>query len=202
MNKQEVIYVQSALQRLGLYLGAIDGIWGDGSKAAFDRLVASYPIPKALVNPMSNRKAFLDMIAFSEGTDNGKQKTNDRGYDVVVGGSLFTGYADHPRKLVDLPKLGIKSTAAGRYQLLSRYYDAYKKTLGLPDFSPASQDAIALQQIKERGALADIDAGRFDQAVSKVRNIWASLPGAGYGQHEHNLDNLRAAYVKAGGTLA
>ncbi|MGC7995735.1 lysozyme, partial [Salmonella enterica] len=76
----------------------------------------------------------------------------------------------------------LSSTAAGRYQLLARYFDAYKKQLNLPDFSPASQDAIALQQIKERGALADVDAGRFDIAVGKVRNIWASLPGAGYGQ--------------------
>jgi muramidase (phage lysozyme) len=149
-----------------------------------------------------NQKAFLDMLAFSEGTDNGKQKTKDRGYDVIVGGDLFEGYADHPRKLVALPKLGIKSTAAGRYQLLMRYYDAYKKQLGLPDFSPASQDAIALQQIKERGALPDIEAGRFVTAVRKCKNIWASLPGAGYGQHEQKIESLQAVYVKAGGTLA
>lgn len=149
-----------------------------------------------------NVVAFLDMIAFSEGTDNGRQRTNDHGYDVLVGGGLFTGYADHPRKLVALPKLGIKSTAAGRYQLLSRYYDAYKKTLGLKDFSPLSQDLIAIQQIRERKALQLIQAGQFEQAVRQVRNIWASLPGAGYGQHEHKLDNLLAAYRKAGGTVA
>lgn len=146
--------------------------------------------------------AFLDMIAFSEGTDNGRQRTNDHGYDVLVGGGLFTGYADHPRQLVALPKLGIKSTAAGRYQLLSRYYDAYKKTLGLKDFSPLSQDLIAIQQIRERKALQLIQAGQFEQAVRQVSNIWASLPGAGYGQHEHKLDNLLAAYRKAGGTVA
>lgn len=149
-----------------------------------------------------NVVAFLDMIAFSEGTDNGRQRTNDHGYDVLVGGGLFTGYADHPRKLVPLPKLGIKSTAAGRYQLLSRYFDAYKKSLGLKDFSPLSQDLIAIQQIRERKALQLIQAGQFEQAVSQVRNIWASLPGAGYGQHEHKLDNLLAAYRKAGGTVA
>ena len=35
------------------------------------------------------------------------------GYDVIVGGELFTDYSDHPRKLVTLnPKL--KSTGAGR----------------------------------------------------------------------------------------
>lgn len=152
------------------------------------------------MNP--NRKAFLDMIAYSEGTDNGRQPTFNHGYDVLVGGGLFTDYADHPRKLIDLPRLKIKSTAAGRYQLLARYFDAYKKQLGLKDFSPESQDAIAMQQIKERKALPDIDAGNFSAAVNKCRNIWASLPGAGYGQHEQKMDVLQAAYIKAGGKVA
>ena len=45
----------------------------------------------------------------------------EHGYDVIVGGELFTDYSDHPRKLVTLnPKL--KSTGAGRYQLLSRWW--------------------------------------------------------------------------------
>ena len=58
------------------------------------------------------------MLAWSEGTDNGRQKTRNHGYDVIVGGELFTDYSDHPRKLVTLnPKL--KSTGAGRYQLLT-----------------------------------------------------------------------------------
>ena len=34
------------------------------------------------------------------GTDNGRQKTRNHGYDVIVGGELFTDYSDHPRKLV------------------------------------------------------------------------------------------------------
>lgn len=125
--------------------------------------------------------AFLDMLAFSESTDNGRQPTKDHGYDVLVGGGLFSGYAVHPRKLVDLPRLGIKSTAAGRYQLLSRYFDAYKRQLGLTDFGPASQDAIAVQQIRERKAIPDIQAGRLKDAIAKCRNIWACLPGAGTG---------------------
>ncbi|MCI2243262.1 glycoside hydrolase family 104 protein [Xanthomonas sp. PPL568] len=149
-----------------------------------------------------NVVAFLDMLAWSEGTDNGKQPTADHGYDVLVGGGLFRSYADHPRVLVDLPKLGIKSTAAGRYQLLQRYYVAYSKSLGLRDFSPLSQDLIALQQIKERGALKLIQAGNIKSAIAKVSNIWASLPGAGYGQHEHTIDNLLAAYKRAGGAVA
>ena len=66
-----------------------------------------------MVEINNQRKAFLDMLAWSEGTDNGRQKTRNHGYDVIVGGELFTDYSDHPRKLVTLnPKL--KSTGAGR----------------------------------------------------------------------------------------
>lgn len=152
---------------------------------------------------MSNRTAFLDMIAISEIGPELLAKS-DNGYNVMFGGKLFSNYDDHPRVFTEFTdKRGIKSksSAAGRYQLLARYYDAYKKPLKLPDFSPASQDAIALQQIKEQGALPEIDAGRFDEAVKRCRNIWASLPGANYDQHENDLDDLRIAYVDAGGTL-
>lgn len=149
-----------------------------------------------------NVLAFLDMLAWSEGTDNGRQPTRDRGYDVLVGGGQFAGYADHPRQLIDLPRLKIKSTAAGRYQLLSRYFDAYRRTLGLKDFSPLSQDLIAIQQIRERRALPMIQEGKIEDAIKRVSNIWASLPGAGYGQHEQRMSNLIAAYLKAGGQIA
>lgn len=144
---------------------------------------------------ISNKlKAFLGMLAWSEGTDNGKQQTKAHGYDVVVGGSLFSDFSDHPRRLVNLPRLGIKSTAAGRYQLLARYWDAYRKQLGLKDFSPASQDAVAIQQIKERKALPLIEAGDIKGAIERCSNIWASLPGAGYGQHEHKMNDLLTKY--------
>ena len=59
---------------------------------------------------------------------------------------------------------------AGRYRL-HRWWDAYRKQLGLKDFSPKSQDAVALQQIKERGALPMIDRGDIRQAISRCVNI-------------------------------
>lgn len=146
-----------------------------------------------------NLTAFLNMLAWSEGTST--VLGSDDGYNVLVGGSLFASYADHPRKLVAIPSLGLSSTAAGRYQLLARYFDAYKAQLHLPDFSPASQDAIAIQQITERRAIPDIEAGRLDVAILKCSNIWASLPGAGYNQHERTYPALENAYLNAGGTL-
>ena len=80
--------------------------------------------------------------------------------------------------------------------------DAYRKQFGLKDFSPKShQDAVALQQIKERGALPMIDRGDIRQAIDRCSNIWASLPGAGYGQFEHKADSLIAKFKEAGGTV-
>ena len=49
--------------------------------------------------------------------------------------------------------------------------------LGLKDFSEKSQDAVALQQIGERGALPMIDRGDIRRAIDRCSNIWASLPG-------------------------
>ena len=144
-----------------------------------------------------NLKAFLDTLAFSEGTS---KLGHNNGYDVIVGGTFFTSYADHPHKLIKLNE-NLSSTAAGRYQLLARYYDVYKKQLNLPDFSPASQDAIAIQQIKECNAYNDVIAGRFYIAVQKCAHIWASLPGAGYNQHENKIENLKQAYTSYGGSL-
>lgn len=144
-----------------------------------------------------NRDAFLDMIAWSEGTST--VEDSDNGYNVLVGGNLFNDYADHPRVKINLGH-GLWSTAAGRYQLLERFFDAYKAQLGLADFSPASQDAIALQQIKECNALDDIDAGRLIFAIRKCAKIWASLPGAPYGQRTHPLEKLCFIYRDSGGT--
>ena len=62
---------------------------------------------------------------------------------------------------------------------------------------------MALQQIKERGALPMIDRGDIRQAnPDRCSNIWAShLPGAGYGQFEHKADSLIAKFKEAGGTV-
>jgi muramidase (phage lysozyme) len=145
----------------------------------------------------ANVCAFLDMLAFSEGT----RDKGDDGYNLVVGGSLFDDYAVHPARSVWLPRYEIHSTAAGRYQFLRRTWRALQKRLQLPDFGPISQDRGAIELIRGRKALEDIKAGRFEVAVQKCAKEWASLPGAGYGQREVELDKLRAAYVASGGSL-
>jgi len=155
-----------------------------------------------------NLRAFLDMLAFSElGPE--LLAESDNGYDVIVGSTsghadLFDDYSAHPHKRVILKIKGriVTSTAAGRYQILARYADAYMRDLNLPDFGPASQDRIAVQMIRECHALDDIEAGRFSQAARKCASRWASLPGAGYQQHEQDINDLKLAYLAAGGSLA
>ena len=153
-----------------------------------------------MVEINNQRKAFLDMLAWSEGTDNGRQKTRNHGYDVIVGEELFTDYSDHPRKLVTLNQTPNQQApdATSFFPLVGCLP---QKQLGLKDFSPKSQDAVALQQIKERGALPMIDRGDIRQAIDRCSNIWASLPGAGYGQFEHKADSLIAKFKEAGGTV-
>jgi muramidase (phage lysozyme) len=145
----------------------------------------------------TNRKAFLDMLAFSEGT----KGIGDDGYNVIVGGSLFHDYSTHPNERIYIKKIDNYSTAAGRYQLLYKYYLAYSVQLRLNDFGHEAQDAIALQMIKECHALNDIDIGDFDAAVSKCASRWASLPGNNYGQRQNPIGSLRNQYVAFGGKL-
>ena len=42
-----------------------------------------------------------------------------------------------------------------------------------------------------------IDRGDIRQAIDRCSNIWASLPGAGYGQFEHKADSLIAKIEEA-----
>ena len=150
--------------------------------------------------------ALLDMLAFAElGKAMLEDTRTDNGYRIIVGSIpskliLMNDYDDHPQQLVKIRK-GLSSTAAGRYQQLSRYWPHYRDQLGLPDFGPLSQDRCAIQQIREQKALPLIQEGRIAEAIDRCRNIWASLPGAGYGQHEHSLERLLHEFQRARGQL-
>lgn len=169
------------------------------------------------MNP--NRKAFLDMLAFSEGTDP-SCGTKNHGYDVVVTGldgmvEVFADYSAHPfasgRKSKVINSRGLTSNACGRYQFMLHDWVHYRDALGLgsktdyPEgaFSPAAQDAWAIQLIRERSALPLIDIGQIELAITKVSNLWASLPGANYADQRMNpMSKLIVAYKAAGGVVA
>ncbi len=181
MPDQEPGVVESAIGTVQSYVGdAVDSVAGGPSDD----------------EAQANVTAFLDMLSYSEGTT-----TN--GYNTLFGGGTFDSFADHPRRVFSFTNQAgqtLKTTAAGRYQFLARTWDSLRSQLNLPDFSPASQDAAAIELIRQRGALADVKAGRVEAAIAKCAPNWASLPGAGYDQPERKLSQLVAAYQSAGGT--
>ena len=103
-------------------------------------------------------------------------KTRNHGYDVIVGGELFTDYSDHPHANLSLnPKLNQQAPDATSFFPVGGMPTA--KQLGLKDFSPKSQDAVALQQIKERGALPMIDRGDIRQAIDTLQQYLGFTAG-------------------------
>ena len=129
-----------------------------------------------------NLAALLDVIAWAEGTST-SAATRNNGYDVIVTGvdgrpEVFADYRAHPfasgRPSKVINRKGLTSNAAGRYQHMLRDWTHYRAQLALPDFGPDSQDRWAIQLIRERRALPLIEAGKFEQAIAAVSNLWAT----------------------------
>ncbi len=186
------------------------GPWPDDAPAdEGDEFTDLYDqLPTHPMDTQANIRAFCTAIAVGEGTEGQRDP-----YRVCYAyRHTIQSFADHPAVTGEwrgepLDSLGPAyagkvSTAAGRYQLIKPTWLEAKQALGLRDFSPASQDAAAVYLIRKRGALADVEQGRFAQAVQKVRREWASMPGSGWGQPERTFERLAQAYVAAGGTIA
>ena len=154
--------------------------------------VVNYVIPVDIAMSNQNLQAFLTLIRTGEGT------ADAGGYSRLYGGGSFSSFADHPRQVVT--RGGWSSTAAGAYQILSRTWDDLRaQGYDLPDFSPENQDKAAVALIKRRGALADVLAGRFDRAIAKCNQEWASLPGSPYGQRTLSMTKAHQVLALAGG---
>lgn len=139
-------------------------------------------------------QAFLRVIRTGEGT------LGDDGYRTIFGGELFDDFSDHPRRLVTKRLRNgkrISSTAAGVGQFLERTWDWMRRLYAFEDFTPARQLECMVALIAHRGALVDVLAGRFDDAVRKCAREWASLPGSPYGQPTLTLARARKIYQTA-----
>ena len=148
--------------------------------------------PKTAQGVAGPSKAFLDVIAYAEGT---RGKGND-GYNVMFTGKLFSGYRDHPRKIMRSGRYA--SDAAGRYQFLSKTWDGAKKQEGYKDFSPPYQDKGGLYLMRGRGVsnyTATLNYTDFSRAVYKLGKEWASLPGSPYGQPIKPIGELWGVYA-------
>jgi len=142
--------------------------------------------------------AFLDLIAWSEGTSISDVTKND-GYDVIVTGesgpNSFSDYSQHPFEsgrppIVVRSEKRLLSSASGRYQIIISTWRTLKMQLNLEDFSPLSQDKAALKLITQAGAWAELAAGQIEAAIADCSKTWASLPGNSYGQGGKTMQEL------------
>ncbi len=107
------------------------------------------------------------------------ESNND--YTILYGRSHFSSFDKHPRIAIPITIPGYegkKSTAAGAYQINWPTYTDFAPGLGITDFSPASQDAIALAIVKRTGAYDALIAGDVAEAFRLASSRWASLPGS------------------------
>lgn len=135
-------------------------------------------------SPDNNLLAFLALIRKFE---------SDNRYNVLYGGGSFSDYSQHPRKAVPINLPGYEgkhSTAAGAYQFIYGTWNNLAQRLHLTDFSPASQDAAAIELLNEIGAIPAIHAGDFDTAMRIASSQWASLP---YSPAKQNPKSIAAA---------
>lgn len=135
-----------------------------------------------------NVKAFLSMIGKSEGGDYHAKY----GWHPGATELTFTDESTHPG-------FGHKhlSSASGLYQINRACWQEHGvKAQGLTDFSPATQDLIAVQAMRYRKALDDVIAGRLQSAIDALKkNEWVSF-------QVHSCDELAHWFVQAGGVIA
>lgn len=177
--------------------GLLDSLLNSLGALGVVRVSAMRGLNAALLSHQ-NVQAMLRVVRHGEGT------SGPDGYKTLFGGKLFTGFADHPRVTVCRTFSSGKkicSTAAGAYQFLSTSWDETRKAMGLPDFSPASQDFAAVGRMAARGALDDVLAGRLDAALLKLSYEWASLPGSPYGQPVISKATAQSVFLASGGLI-
>jgi muramidase (phage lysozyme) len=129
--------------------------------------------------PAQSRSAFLKLLRFCE-----FGRLDDQDYFTLYGFSKFTDQSTHPDQVFVVGKhkdgSNITSSPAGAYQIVFSTYSDAERAGVVSDFTPASQDKIALWLITHRGALTDIDAGKIASAIGKLNRVWVSLPGGSH----------------------
>ena len=144
-------------------------------------------------------QAALEMISKSEGTNGDYSKMV---YGVVISAPLFPqlvgqrnvsipDFSSYPMIHVQVNSSGLTSWAAGKYQIMKDTYAWVAAKLGITDFSPHSQDLMAVELIRFRGAMDYILAGDIEGAIQNSLGLeWASIPGNSYGQGAHSIATL------------
>lgn len=151
-----------------------------------------------LANP--NVAAFLKAIGEAEGG----------GYDFKYG--AVKGKRNDPWRFTDTsthpgPGYGGQTTAAGMYQITVDTWRDHGGKMGLTDFSPKTQDLIAVEMLRSLGVIDNIEAGDIASAMAQAAKKWAALPmGPGLANHYPpqpymDYNTFLATYKAAGGSV-
>jgi muramidase (phage lysozyme) len=164
-------------------------------------------------------RAILDMIAYFEGTAGVSQN----GYDILFAFRKIEGWTPNytkPHPDIKVTSGSITSTAAGRYQFLSKVWKEYA---GNKPFNKSNQDDAGwLLVVRKRGIPQVQMKNSFDIAKSQIRNgqiniqnnkpflkfldtasyEWASLPSSSgshryKGQGKDSPVDVYAVYIEA-----
>lgn len=111
--------------------------------------------------------------------------------------AMKDNFSTHPliKQCASINGKRICSTAAGAYQMLDKSWWDLQPKLKLSDFSPESQDRMAIEYIRRNRAIYDVESGNFTQAACKVGKIWASFPCNSYNQNPKTIID-QADYVQ------
>ncbi len=196
MNPREIALA------IGLAVAAAYLLSRSGAVAADETLLPFEPdITDDSTMAENNLLAFLTVIRAVEPDQRDP-------YRSLVGGGFMDSFADHPGNLgwqgIPLPN-GLHATSAGAYQITKTTWNTWiQPRLQLPDFSPASQDAAAIEilRAKRAGAYDAVIKGEFTRALLALRLEWEAFDKMLKGAYHITLDQARQIYVAAGGTLA
>ncbi|PCE28230.1 hypothetical protein BWP39_06870 [Paraburkholderia acidicola] len=144
-----------------------------------------------------NMQAFLKAIGDAEGAD----------YNLKYGGVKgkvhdkysFADFSTHPGA-----GYGGKATPAGMYQITNGTWADIGSRIGLTDFSPDTQDLMAVEILRIINSADDIVAGNITSALLSASRRWAALPkGPGlpsrYNQPYMEYEQFIAKYHSYGG---
>lgn len=127
-----------------------------------------------------NVKAFLKLIRYAE-----HKREDDDVYFHLLGGKLkFYDTSRHPiQKIFGRGKC--PDIAGAYHHKLKVWEEAYDNGI-VSDFSPASQDILAVNRLISSKALKYVEVGDVENAITRLGDVWTSLPGACNSQMKMN----------------
>ena len=147
--------------------------------------------------PISDNEGMRNLFAFCAAL---RQLESGDNYRALVYGGTFSSMRDHPYLTGEWPGVrrkddGRLTTAAGAYQITKTTWLDFGGVDRFGSFNEAAQDACAYAIIERENAMADIQAGRIETAISKLSGRWEALK-------VRSRDEIFAVYFSNGGVMA